>query len=184
MAAVFILMVIFAGIALITYVDNTTRASRRVKPSLPESQTPLPPVSSQSLAPVVATASQVLRLPPAQREQAWTLLCLIEDELTSGRYEADARTRYLLEQTAQTYLPDTLGAFLQLTPGARQHLQMQGQDPATLLTEQLTLIEDGVKNALQHDHAAADRLLTQGRFLRERFGEAENAIPLPTESQR
>ncbi|MFC6748160.1 hypothetical protein [Deinococcus aquaticus] len=39
-----------------------------------------------------------------------------------------------------------------------------------LLDEQLTLLEDGVREALRHDHAAADRLLTQGRFLRERFG--------------
>lgn len=185
MVAVYILLVIFAGISLITYVDNTTRA-RKQAGMLPDSPTPTALPTSDA-APKVAsdsTAALILRLPEPQRQQAWTLLCLITDQLHAGLPSADTRTRYLLDQTAQTYLPDTLRAYLQLTPGAAQHLRSQGQEPTTLLSEQLSLIEDGVRTALQHDHAAADRLLTQGRFLRERFGEAEGALRLPEKLRR
>ncbi len=92
--------------------------------------------------------------------------------------DGDSRTAYLLSQTRETYLPDTLRAYLNLTEGARRTLESQGQPPETLLTEQLGLLEDGVREALRHDHATADRLLSQGRFLRERFGTAESELSL------
>ena len=70
-------------------------------------------------------------------------------------------------------MPDTLRAYLHLTGGARRQLTAQGQTPEQLLDEQLTLMTSGIREALRHDHAAADQLLTQGRFLRERFGTGE-----------
>lgn len=177
MTAVFILLVIFGGIALIKYVDNMSRAGARpglpgtAKPSLPAPATPALP------APGAAVETLVLRLPAPQRERAWAILCAVVDA-QAGTEVPDARTAYLLTETRRTYLPETLRAYLDLTPGARERLAGQGQPAETLLDEQLALIGDGVREVLRHDHAAADRLLAQGRFLRERFqGGGELRLP-------
>ncbi|MFC4639349.1 hypothetical protein [Deinococcus hohokamensis] len=177
MIAVLILIVIFGGIALITYVDNTTKAGRRaaLREGRPGAALPGTSVNQEPAAlPVPAAEARgtgldlLLPLPEPARTRAWALLCLLADAGAAGA--EDARTRYLLTQTREAYLPDTLRAYLGLTEGARQTLAAQGQPAEQLLEEQLALIEDGVREALRHDHAAADRLLSQGRFLRERFG--------------
>lgn len=176
MTAVLILLVIFAGIALITYVDNTTQgAKRRSLPgpaaepgrALEPGPAALPAGGRGDLPETVA-----LTLPEPARTQAWELLCLLHDGLLNLD-AGDTRSRFLLTQTRTSYLPDTLRAYLHLTQGARRHLRAQGQSPEALLSEQLTLMRRGAEQALRRDHAAADRLLTQGRFLRERFGDAE-----------
>lgn len=178
MTAVFILLVIFGGIALIKYVENTTRTGPR--PGLPGTpHPPLPAGAASALpAPEAAVEALVLRLPPEQRERAWGILCAVVDAQARGAGAPDARTAFLLTETRRTYLPETLRAYLNLTPGARERLTAQGQPAETLLDEQLALIGDGVLEVLRHDHAAADRLLAQGRFLRERFqGEGELNLP-------
>ncbi|GHF29433.1 hypothetical protein HNQ07_000862 [Deinococcus metalli] len=178
MTAVLILMVIFGGIALITYVDNSTKAQRRALPE-PDVRTPATAAALPAPAdPSGGAETLILDLPEPARAAAWTLLCDVVDALKAG--SGDARTTYLLTQTRDAYLPDTLRAYHGLTDGARRTLSAQGQPPETLLHEQLRLLEDGVREALRHDHATADRLLAQGRFLRERFGQAEgNALTLP-----
>ncbi len=176
MIAVMILMVIFGGIALITYVDNTTKAQRRLPKS--SSGKSFKDVASTALGELAAPATEslILRLPTTQRNQAWNVLSLVIDAQSDG--PSDSRSQYLLAQTRETYLPDTLNAYLNLTAGAKQALMTQGQPAELLLTEQLTLMEDGVKETLKHDHAAADRLLTQGRFLRERFSSTPSELVL------
>ncbi|GGK32764.1 hypothetical protein GCM10008955_28390 [Deinococcus malanensis] len=180
MMAVLILIVIFSGIALITYVDNTTKASRRAAA--------LPPPDAEALSAPTPTRhgveTLILNLPEPARSRAWTLLCVISDAQRLEGSSADARTGYLLAQTRVAYLPDTLQAYQALTDGARAALSAQGQPPERLLEEQLSLMEDGVREALRHDHAAADRLLTQGRFLRERFGGAGPELQLPAGDTR
>ncbi|CAM4392368.1 hypothetical protein [Deinococcus marmoris] len=180
MIAVLILLVIFGGITAIVYVDNAGKAARKAIPqSTQEAAQPLPAAAQAALPRPQADApeSLALRLPEPARTQAWTLLCMVTDAHRNG-VNGDTRTAYLLAQTRQSYLPDTLRAYLSLTDGARRTLESQGQDPETLLTEQLGLLEDGVREALRHDHATADRLLSQGRFLRERFGAAESELSL------
>ena len=169
MTAVLILLVIFGGIALITYVDNTTKAGRRAE-RLPASRKEALPSPAQALPTPAPEAVETLalRLPEPQRTRAWAILCAVADAQAAPG-TPDARTAYLLAETRRSYLPDTLRAYLGLTEGARVRLGEQGQPADTLLAEQLALIEDGVREALRHDHAAADRLMTQGRFLRERF---------------
>ncbi|WP_216329603.1 hypothetical protein [Deinococcus aestuarii] len=169
MTAVLLLLVIFGGIALIVYVDNTTKAGRRAArlptgrgEALPAAARPLPAPAPEPVE------SLVLRLPEPQRARAWGVLCAVADAQAEPG-TPDARTAYLLAETRRTYLPETVRAYLALTDGARERLAGQGQPADTLLAEQLALIEDGVREALRHDHAAADRLMTQGRFLRERF---------------
>ena len=132
---------------------------------------PAPDVTpTETPAPTRTLPDDLLRLPEPARTRAWALLCSLHDALREA--PVDARTSFLLQQTRDQYLPDTVSAYLHLTPAARAQLEGQGQPPETLLLEQLSLIEGGVAEVLRHDHAAADRLLTQGRFLRERFGVA------------
>lgn len=180
MIAVLILLVIFGGIALITYVDNAGKTARKAMTFQQDDAQPLPAAAAPSALPrpqADAPESLALRLPEPARTQAWNLLCMVIDAREAG-VDGDSRTAYLLTQTREAYLPDTLRAYLNLTGGARRTLEGQGQPPETLLTEQLGLLEDGVREALRHDHATADRLLSQGRFLRERFGAAESELSL------
>ncbi|CAM3641264.1 hypothetical protein [Deinococcus frigens] len=178
--AVFILIVIFGGIAAITYVDNAGKTARKaLEASAGQAAQPLPAAAQNALPRPQADApeSLALRLPEPARTQAWKLLCMVTDARKDG-VDGDTRTAYLLSQTREAYLPDTLRAYLNLTDGARRTLESQGQPPETLLSEQLGLLEDGVREALRHDHATADRLLSQGHFLRERFGAAESELSL------
>lgn len=156
---------IFGGVALMTYVSGRQKiALLREKRLYAEAQRPaLPPAPAPAdphAAPVLA-----LRLPEPQRTRALRLLC----QLADAPADLDPRSAYLVRQTQAEYLPATLRAYLDLGGGARQRLLAQGLTPETLLTEQLGLIEQGLEDALRLDHAAADRVLTQGRFLRERF---------------
>ncbi len=172
MIAVFIVLVvfgsIFGGSALITHIagQNKLRILQEQR-ALAEAQRP---AALPAPAPVVAAdphAAPVLalRLPEPMRQQTLALLCQLHDAPRT----LDARSLYLVRQTQADYLPQTLRAYLELTAGARQRLAAQGMDAETLLAEQLELIAGGVHEALRLDHAAADRMLTQGRFLRERF---------------
>jgi hypothetical protein len=165
---------VFGGVSLLSYVNGLSKVRvLREKRALVEAQNalqletskpaPLPapaPLADPNAAPVLA-----LRLPEPLRRKALALLVQIQDAPGT----LDARSAYLVKQTAGDYLPQTLKAYLDLTPGARQRLAAQGMDPETLTAEQLDLMSQGVSEALRLDHAAADRLLTQGRFLRERF---------------
>lgn len=180
MMLVLILLVIFGGVTAIVYVDNLGKTARKAMTYQQDGGQPLPAAASPSALPrppADAPESLALRLPEPARTQAWTLLCLVTDAHQAG-VDGDPRTAYLLAQTREAYLPDTLRAYLNLTDGARRTLERQGQPPETLLGEQLGLLEDGVREALRHDHASADRLLSQGRFLRERFGAAESELDL------
>lgn len=180
MIAVLILIVIFGGIAAITYVDNAGKTARKVLEASAGQPAPSLPAAAQPALPhpqADTPESLALRLPEPARTQAWNLLCMVIDARKDG-VDGDSRTAYLLSQTRESYLPDTLKAYLSLTDGARRTLEGQGQPPEILLTEQLGLLEDGVREALRHDHATADRLLSQGRFLRERFGAAESELSL------
>jgi hypothetical protein len=180
MIAVLILLVIFAGVTAIVYVDNLGKTARKAMTLSSQDDAPALSAGTSPALPAAQAEppeSLALRLPEPARTQAWGLLCLVTDARPEG-INGDPRTAYLLAQTREAYLPDTLRAYLNLTDGARRTLQGQGQPPETLLSEQLGLLEDGVREALRHDHATADRLLSQGRFLRERFGAAESGLTL------
>jgi len=159
---------IFGGVALMTYISGRQKVELlREKVRLAEAQRPaaLPAPSAPAPADPHAAPVLALRLPEPQRTQTLRLLC----QLADAPADLDPRSAYLVRQTQAEYLPATLRAYLDLSDGARQQLAAQGMDPGTLLTEQLGLIEQGLEDALRLDHAAADRVLTQGRFLRERF---------------
>lgn len=172
--AVLILLAIFIGVWGIIFMSGRNKiAILREKRLLAEAQAraaapapaPVPPAPADpNAAPVLA-----LQLPEPQRSQVLALLCQVQDAPDN----LDARSQFLLRQAQAEYLPETLRAYLSLSEGGRQQLTAQGLNADTLLTEQLQLIQEGVRDALKHDHAAADRVLTQGRFLRERFQAVE-----------
>ncbi|MBB5232852.1 hypothetical protein [Deinococcus budaensis] len=173
---------IFGGVALMTYVSGRqkiellrekTRLAEAQRLALPPAAAPADPHAAPALA---------LRLPEPQRTQALRLLC----QLADAPADLDPRSAYLVRQTQAEYLPATLRAYLDLHDGARRRLAAQGLDPETLLSEQLGLIGEGLEDALRLDHAAADRVLTQGRFLRERFQTPDLLLdePAPEPSRR
>jgi len=78
---------------------------------------------------------------------------------------------YLVRETALSYLPTAVEAYLALPPAyARLHRRPDGRTPAQSLTEQLSLLE-GVMTRVVEDLAGheAATLETHGRFLEERF---------------
>ncbi|WP_135229633.1 hypothetical protein [Deinococcus fonticola] len=166
-----IIGVVFIVLVVALYSALTEMASARRRSSVLDNVAAN--VAVKPLSPAVQLAALTLELPDPQRQQAFGLLCLVQDALTSGRYAHDQRTQYLLQQTLDTYLPDTLRAYLDLTPGAAQQLEKAGQPAQQLLSEQLSVMTSGVEQAMKRDHAAADRLLGQGNFLREKFGAAQ-----------
>lgn len=169
MLAVLILLLVFGGIGFVTLRERGRSASA-----------PLPaPVSPVALPPSTATAvpeSLILRLPEPERGRAWALLCLLTDSLRD-RAAHSPEALYLLTQTLESYLPDSLRAYLDLTPGARQTLSSQGQRAEDVLREHLDLMESGVREALRQDSRVADRLLTQTHFLQQRFGQRRELRP-------
>lgn len=111
-------------------------------------------------------AALALRLPEPHRLYALALLCRLQDLDTAA---LDGRTAYLIHQSRHEYLPQTLRAYLNLTPAASAHLHATGQNPEQNLREQLELINSGLDAALGQDQQTARQVLTQGAFLREVF---------------
>lgn len=161
---------LFLGIALIMWVGHVIdMQSKREKRLLLEAKARAEGLPGAADAPQALPAppqAELLPLPEPQRSQAFALLCRIHDADTAT---LDPRSRYLLEQTVQDYLPATVRAFTELSPAAAARLRNQGMPPEALLAEQIGLLEEGVREALGSDPSSADRLLVQGRFLRERF---------------
>lgn len=123
------------------------------------------PVAVQDDAPALA-----LRLPEPHRLYALALLCRLQD----APYDRlDAQAQFVIRQARLEYLPTTLRAYLNLTPGARQALSGRGQVPEALLQGQLEQISRGVEDVLATDQGATRTLLSQGHFLRERFAQGE-----------
>lgn len=123
------------------------------------------PAATTDEAPALA-----LRLPEPHRLYALALLSRLQDAESA---QLDAQTTYLLRQSRQEYLPQTMRAYLDLTPTARASLAAQGHDAERMLGEQLETLGHGIDDALRQDRVAASHLLTQGAFLREVFQEPE-----------
>lgn len=103
-----------------------------------------------------------LRLPEPYRLRALALLCRLED-LSGAALET--RAQYVVRRARHEDLRATLRAYLDLGEADRAALHARGQDPEAELGAQLAAIQAAVEGALAAQPSAADRLLTQGRFL-------------------
>ncbi|WP_309571050.1 hypothetical protein [Deinococcus sp.] len=117
--------------------------------------------------------AMALRLPEPHRRYALALLCRLQD----APYDhLGNHGQFVLRQARLEYLPDTLRAYLNLTPATRQHLRERGHSPEGHLREQLETIAQGVSEALDQGDTAERLVLTQGQFLRERFGDGPATV--------
>ena len=88
---------------------------------------------------------------------------------------------YILRATALDYLPATLESYLSLPSNyASQQRLSDGNTAETDILAQLALLESKLTEVSEDiARSDGDRLLANGRFLREKFGRSELAAPLP-----
>jgi hypothetical protein len=95
----------------------------------------------------------------------------------------DRRDLFALQRTVGDYLPNTLNNYLTLPRAyADTRTVSDGKTPKQLLGEQLDLIEEKmqeISEAVAKDDVS--KLLAQGRFLEERFGQSSDLV-LPAQS--
>ena len=87
---------------------------------------------------------------------------------------------YTIRQTALSYLPDTVAAYLKLPPAFRNLQPLQdGKTAKQLLIEQLTVLDGKLKEIAKNLTANdAQALLTNGQFLRDRFTKQSFLTPV------
>jgi hypothetical protein len=80
---------------------------------------------------------------------------------------------YVVQRTTIEYLPNTVNAYLALPPGyANAAVSADGKTALQSLWEQLNLLEAKLDQIASNVHRQnLDRLVANGRFLEERFGE-------------
>lgn len=91
-----------------------------------------------------------------------------------GQMEGTSQDLYILQRTAEDYLPTAVLSYLRLVrAGTDEQPLPDGRTPHMVVLEQLELIEAklaDIDDALNRDDL--DRLLVHGRFLETRFGAA------------
>ena len=94
-------------------------------------------------------------------------------------HPAGSEDFFIVQRTALEYLPSALDAYLHLPRAyATLHRVEGGKTPSQVLLDQLDLLEAKLDD-ISDDIAAndSDRLLANGRFLREKFGRSELEPP-------
>jgi hypothetical protein len=85
---------------------------------------------------------------------------------------------YVVQRTTVEYLPNTLNAYLALPPGyANAAVSADGKTALQALWEQLNLLEvklDNIASTLHKENL--NRLMANGRFLEERFGDRSSEL--------
>jgi hypothetical protein len=99
----------------------------------------------------------------------------------SGNLPPGSPELFLIERTATDYLPTSLEAYLKLPREyATRHQVQDGKTPKEILLDQLTLLESKMNEVADDVHRNdSDRLLANGRFLKERFGRSPLSLPPP-----
>jgi hypothetical protein len=93
----------------------------------------------------------------------------------ADRFPPFSHELYLVRQTAEDYLPRTINAYLSMPPEATdQPLQGQTRTAREELKAQLDLLDAKLDEiAVDLQRQDAERLLSNRRFLEDRFGEAK-----------
>jgi len=100
------------------------------------------------------------------------------------RFPTGSHELYVLESTQNQWLPDTIDAYLALPAGyAHAPVSADGKTALQSLWEQLNLM-DGKLDEIGHNlhRQNLDRLVANGRFLEERFGDDRSELDAPISS--
>lgn len=90
------------------------------------------------------------------------------------RFPIGSKDLYVVQHTATDYLPATLNAFLEVPAWSVTTPTADGRTPLKMLHDQLDLLEtklDEIAESLKQQRV--DRLLANGRFLEEHFGQSD-----------
>ena len=153
--------------------------------------TPAPHVLDAGLAQSLSFEDLVERLDRIIRDARTQLQPAMIEHLESIRSSitevlpklADARgfddNLYTVRETVLRYLPETLASYVALPPAFRATRVLKGgQTARDLLTEQLTILDDQMKEVV--DNVAkgdAEALLANGQFLESKFRERDFLQP-------
>lgn len=131
-----------------------------------------------------ALAAQVHALAGRVPNEVYGRVASIQDSILKllprvEQLPAGSEDLYIVQRTALEYLPGALEAYLNLPRAyATLHRVEGGETPSQVLLDQLDLLETKL-GEISDDVAAndSDRLLANGRFLREKFGRSELESP-------
>ncbi|MDO5691767.1 MAG: hypothetical protein Q4G70_04700 [Pseudomonadota bacterium] len=86
---------------------------------------------------------------------------------------------FTVRETVLRYLPETLSAYAALPPVYRAtHVVQNGQTPKQILADQLTLLEQQIRQVVTNVAAAdTQALLANGRFLKDKFEQPDFLPP-------
>jgi len=88
------------------------------------------------------------------------------DEMNAGDYDL-----HVIKQTVSDYLPQMLMTYLELPPAfARMHKTSNGKTAQEILIEQLSLLDEQIKQILVSvNNKDLEALVAQGNFLKSKF---------------
>jgi hypothetical protein len=98
----------------------------------------------------------------------------------AAQFPAGSQDLFVIQRTATDYLPTTLQAYLALPPQyAATKVVADGKTALQVLSDQLELLDAKMDEITEAAHKQdSDRLLANGRFLEERFGNRSDlALP-------
>lgn len=92
------------------------------------------------------------------------------------RFDGSSHQLHVVHQTVTVYLPKMLETYLSLPPAyARLHTVKDGKTPRDVLLDQLTLLDEELKQILNDTHRAdSDALFAHGRFLETKFARGQD----------
>jgi hypothetical protein len=98
----------------------------------------------------------------------------------ADRFPPFSQDLYLVRQTASDYLPRTIDAYLAMDkPATEKPMTAEGKTPHQELKAQLDLLDAKLDDIAQDlERQDTDRLLANRRFLEQRFGMRDPAVPI------
>lgn len=104
---------------------------------------------------------------------------------STSQFPTGSEDLYVIQRTATDYLPSTLQAYVALPQAyATTRVVQDGKTPLQLLRDQLQLLDEKLDEIADAVHRRdSDRLVANGRFLEERFGQGPaGGLTLPPEA--
>ena len=100
-----------------------------------------------------------------------------------GEFPPGSPDLFVVQRTALDYLPTALQSYLSLPRAyAMLHPVADGKTPRQILLDQLTLLDSKMEDVADAVHQKdSERLLANGRFLAERFGQTPLTIAPPSQ---